>query len=199
MGLSLRAVAREMGMTAGALYRYVGSRDALITELIVDAITALADALERADAAVRPDRALDRWRAVTRAFRAWARADPTGYALVFGAPVPGYQAPADRTTPELKRAVGVLFSVMMAAIESGAIDPERVPVTSPTARRLYREWARGDGLPLSPAAMAFCHASWSMLNGAVMTEVFGHLPDFLVGRDELFDAQMLLVLRSGLA
>src|SRR5262245_45041432 len=97
--LSLGAIARAMGMTTPALYRYFESRDALITALIIDAYEALAIALEQADSATRSDDYATRFRAMARAYRDWAVAHPHEYALIYGTPIPGYHAPRERTVP----------------------------------------------------------------------------------------------------
>src|SRR3954462_15401697 len=89
-GLSLRAVAREMGMVSSAIYRYFASRDELLTALIVDAYDALGAAVERAEAAVDRADLLGRWLAACRAVREWALENPHEYALIYGSPVPGY-------------------------------------------------------------------------------------------------------------
>ena len=92
--LSLRAVARELGMASSALYRYFPSRDDLLTALITDAYNALGEQVEQAAAAVVP--ATDtraRWYALCATLRAWAKANPHEYALLYGTPVPGYSAP----------------------------------------------------------------------------------------------------------
>src|ERR1700760_1937240 len=90
-GLSLRAVAKELGMVSSALYRYYPSRDDLLTALIIDAYNALGDAAERALAAPGPAR--ERWVGGWHAVRDWARSRPHEYALIYGSPVPGYRAP----------------------------------------------------------------------------------------------------------
>ncbi|MFC7478796.1 TetR/AcrR family transcriptional regulator [Luedemannella flava] len=102
--LSLRAVARDMGMVSSALYRYYASRDELLTALIIDAYDALGEAVERADASVtdRAD-ARGRWLACCHAVRDWALAEPAEYALIFGSPVPGYAAPVDTVRPRSAR------------------------------------------------------------------------------------------------
>ena len=96
--LSLRAVARDLGVVSSAVYRYVASRDELLTLLVVDGYDELGDAVDAALAQVdRADHA-GRMVAIGRAVRAWALAEPATYALLFGSPVPGYEAPAERTT-----------------------------------------------------------------------------------------------------
>src|SRR5664279_3973305 len=93
-GLSLRAVARELGTVSSALYRYFPSRDDLLTALIVEAYNALGDAIEAADARIDPSEVTERWLAMCRTVRDWARRQPHEYALLYGSPVPGYRAPA---------------------------------------------------------------------------------------------------------
>lgn len=97
--LSLRAVARALGMVSSALYRYFPSRDDLLTALIVDAYDAVGGAAEEAAAETSALRPLDRWTAVCRAVRVWAVAHPHEYALIYGSPVPGYSAPQDTIAP----------------------------------------------------------------------------------------------------
>src|SRR4051812_34165194 len=106
--LSLRAVARELGMVSSAIYRYFASRDELLTALIVDAYDAIGSAAERAEAAVDRADLRGRWLTACRAVREWALANPHEYALLYGSPVPGYAAPQD-TVPPASR-VPVLIS-----------------------------------------------------------------------------------------
>src|ERR1700756_3465061 len=85
--LSLRAVARDMGMVSSALYRYFASRDDLLTALILDAYNALGAAVEAADAAIKDRLQLrGRWLAAVGAVRDWALANPAEYALIYGSP-----------------------------------------------------------------------------------------------------------------
>ena len=97
--LSLRAVARELGLVSSALYRYFPSRDDLLTALIIDAYDSLGEAAEAAAAANGTAGPRSGWRAVCHAIRDWARANPHEYALIYGSPVPGYQAPRDTVGP----------------------------------------------------------------------------------------------------
>src|SRR5215218_3368694 len=97
--LSLRAVARELGMVSSAIYRYFPSRDDLLTALIIDAYDALGAAAEQSEAAVDRADLLGRWLATCRAVRSWALANPHEYALIYGSPVPGYRAPEDTIPP----------------------------------------------------------------------------------------------------
>jgi AcrR family transcriptional regulator len=94
-GLTLSAVAREVGMTAPGLYRYVDGVDGLLTLLLTEGFHELADALEAAGAAVPREDPAGRFLAMAVALRAWARADVMHYGLLFGSPLPGYAAPED--------------------------------------------------------------------------------------------------------
>src|SRR5258705_7235065 len=125
-GLSLRAVARDMGMVSSAIYRYFPSRDDLLTALIIDGYNAIGEAVEAAEAACRRDDYPGRWRAAAGGAREWALAHPHEYALIYGSPVPGYQAPADTIGPASRSAVvfGRLVSDAHAAgaLAAGALD-----------------------------------------------------------------------------
>lgn len=124
--LSLRAVAREVGMVSSAVYRYFPSRDDLLTRLILEGYDALGEAAEAADAPADPPR--ERWLAVCRAVRAWALAHPHEYALLYGSPVPGYSAPPD-TVPAAARVGIALGGILRAAAFSGALPPAPAAAT----------------------------------------------------------------------
>ena len=110
-GLSLRAVARELGMVSSAIYRYFPSRDELLTALIIEAYDALGAAAEAASAGPPPADVRGRWRAACHAVRGWALAHPHEYALVYGSPVPGYRAPQATIAPATRvaRVIGGLL------------------------------------------------------------------------------------------
>jgi AcrR family transcriptional regulator len=98
-GLSLRAIARDLGMVSSAIYRYFPSRDDLLTALIIRAYDDLGEVAEVADRSVAVDDPTARFVAVGLAAYGWARAHPSEYALIFGTPVPGYAAPPDTIGP----------------------------------------------------------------------------------------------------
>src|SRR5262245_38214115 len=115
--LSLRAVARDLGMVSSAVYRYFPSRDDLLTALIIDAYQAVGEVAERADAGCDRADLTGRWLAVSGAIRSWALANPHEYALIYGSPVPGYAAPPD-TVPPATRAVAVLAGLLRDAVNA---------------------------------------------------------------------------------
>ena len=107
--LSLRAVARELGMVSSGIYRYFPSRDELLTALIIDAYNDIG-AAERADASCDRCDFFGRWRAACGAARSWALEHPHEYALVYGSPVPGYRAPQDTVGPASRVAEDILIA-----------------------------------------------------------------------------------------
>ena len=185
-GLSLRAVARELGMASSAVYRYVPSRDALLTRLILDGYDALGEAAERAD-----DPTLDgarRWVAVCRAVRAWALAHPHEYALLYGSPVPGYAAPPD-TVPAAARVGLVLGRVLGDAARAGCL-PEAAGVVSGALSPDLAAALGGDAPGLDDGVRARALLAWSSLYGAISFELFGHFVGSVTDGDAFFDAAM---------
>ena len=185
--LSLRAVARDVGMVSSAVYRYFPSRDDLLTRLIIDGYDALGAAAEAADdPAAAP---VDRWLDVCRAVRAWALAHPHEYALLYGSPVPGYEAPKD-TVPAASRVGVVLGRILGDAARSGALPPaagERDPglVSEEAVEVLGGEHPALDETVRVRALMA-----WSALFGTISFELFGHFVGSVEDGDRYFDRAM---------
>jgi AcrR family transcriptional regulator len=199
-GVTLRAIAREMGMTAPALYRYFGSRDDLVTALVTDAYNALADAMEAAVEAVAPGRHTDRVRAAFGAFRAWGLAHPTEFALIFGSPIPGYVAP-ETTRPAGLRYTDLLGRLLAEAYADGALEPDRIGVrVPPELTRQVEAFQRRRGGPALPApVLAFGLGAWARLHGLVTLEVFGHLAPAVGDGGPLFEQELdAIVAQSGL-
>ncbi len=174
-GLSLRAVARDLGVVSSAVYRYVASRDELLTLLVVDAYAELGEAVSLAEAATaqpRDDFAA-RWRALAGTVRDWALAEPSRYALVFGTPVPGYHAPPEATSEAGTRVITALLCLAAEAEAAGAC-PVVPPAGVPDSVRGDAERIRGQyGLALSDAMLTATVLAWVALFGAVSFEVFG--------------------------
>lgn len=186
-GLSLRAVARELGMVSSAVYRYFPSRDDLLTALIIDGYNAVGEAVEKADAACARADYPARWLACCRAVRTWALAHPHEYALVYGSPVPGYRAPEQTIGPASRVAV-VLGRVISEAYAGGALsvpgDCPPPPGSFGTDAALLRESVL-PGVPDEVAARAL--ASWASLFGLVGFELFGQFEGVVTDRAAFFD------------
>jgi len=162
--LSLRAIAREMGMTAPALYRYFDSHEALVEALVGELYDELCDAMERAALAVTAvDREVGddpelgpiaRLVAASKTFRSWSVAHPAEFGLVFGAPIPGV---------------------------------DLMDENSPACLASYRD-ELGVDLPV-PVVYVFL-SCWARLYGLVTIEVFGHLQFALGDPEPAFDTEL---------
>ena len=186
-GLSLRAVAREVGMVSSAVYRYFPSRDELLTRLIIDGYDDLGAAAEAADdPSASP---ADRWLAVCRAVRAWARSHPHEYALLYGSPVHGYRAPKD-TVPAASRVGVVLGRILGDAAHGGAL-PE---ATGGRDASLISDDAvdvlGGDHPALDETVRVRALLAWSSLYGTISFELFGHFVGSVEDGDRYFDLAM---------
>lgn len=194
--LSLRAVARDMGMVSSALYRYFASRDELLTALILDAYNALGEAVEAADASVTDRGQLRaRWLAAARAVRGWALATPAEYALLYGSPVPGYAAPAD-TIAAAARTPVVLARILADGYASGQVTDAGLPTSVPMAESVRADLARTrDAIaPELPEQLLLAGMSgWIQLFGVVSFELFGQFNNVIDARAEFFDQQMELM------
>jgi AcrR family transcriptional regulator len=184
-GLSLRAVARELGMVSSAIYRYFPSRDDLLTALIIDGYDAIGEAAEQADAACPAGDFGSRWLATARAIRDWALAHPHEYALVYGSPVPGYQAP-ERTIGPAARAATVFGRIVAEAYQAGAVRlPEACPPPGPftaDAARLRESVLAGVPDEVIAAALV----AWTALFGLLSFELFGQFENVITDRPAFF-------------
>ncbi|MEV6925976.1 TetR/AcrR family transcriptional regulator [Dactylosporangium sp. NPDC051485] len=187
--LSLRAVARDLGVVSSAIYRYFASRDELLTALILDAYNALGGCVEEAEAAVPREAHTARWLAVARAVRGWALERPHEYALIYGSPVPGYHAPED-TVVAATRAVRVLGRVLQDAADAGALAPNDDPPlpdgSAGDVGRVAETFA--PGVPVTTMARGL--SAWVTLFGQVSFESFGQMRNTVDNRAEFFEHQM---------
>jgi AcrR family transcriptional regulator len=203
-GLSLRAVARQLGMASSAIYRYYPSRDDLLTALIIDAYNAMGQAAEQAIAAAAPAPggapgpgggiARARWLAACHAIRAWALANTHEYALIYGSPVVGYSAPQDTIAPAARvplAFVGILRDALATGETSAGEDGEAAPElgTGPLADQaaalaaaLASETPVGPAMP--PWLLVRAVIAWTQLYGMLSFELFGQF----VGSFEPADA-----------
>lgn len=186
-GLNLRAIAREMGMASSAIYRYFASRDELLTALIIDAYNAVGEAVEQADASRPRDDHRGRWFAVCRAVRGWAVAHPHEYALLYGSPVPGYQAPQDTIGPALRDTV-VYVRILGDAYKAGALTSSG-SVETALAEDLTRV-RQAVGADIPDVALIRGMTAWAALFGTVSFEVFGQFDNVIDQREAYFDQAM---------
>jgi AcrR family transcriptional regulator len=186
--LSVRAVARDVGMASSAVYRYVASRDDLLTALLVECFDEQGRVVEEATAAVEVADLSGRWSALAHAFRRWALEHPWDYALLYGSPVPGYVAP-EQTIAPATRVVRMLLNLVADASARG-VRPAAGPGVSPGPEfhasmagvRAFADAELPDDLLLAGLT------AWSGLVGGVTLELFGHLDNAVSDREAWFDA-----------
>lgn len=182
--LSLRAVARDLGMASSAIYRYFPSRDALLTQLIIDAYNSLGDEVERAHATVDRNDLGARFGAIGRAVRGWALAHEHEYALIYGSPVPGYAAPQDTVGPA-SRVSAQLLQILVDGLAAGVIGG--LPPVGPgeqAAIAPIRQFMADQGADIPDELMVRALAAWTLLFGAVSFELFGHLHNVVADERE---------------
>jgi len=182
--LSLRAVARDLGMASSAVYRYFASRDELLTAMIIDAYDALGGAAEDA---VGDGAFVDRFLNVCHAVRGWALAHPHEWALIYGSPVPGYQAPRDTVGPAV-RVILLIGRIVADASAAGEVR-DGAPIGGKLGEELaYVAEQAAPGT--APQLVARAIAAWIHLCGAVSAELFGQLNNTIDARHDFFELQM---------
>lgn len=197
--LSLRAIARELGLVSSAVYRYVKSRDELLTLLVVDAYTELGDKVDYAVSQAPASDSSAKFLALARAVRTWAVSEPARYALLFGSPVPGYHAPAEQTTGPGTRVIRALVRIYDDAYRTGGGASVLPDIPLAPAGRLPGDLAgirEEMGLDADDALIVRGTLVWAALFGIVSFEVFGQYgAGTFSDPEELFE-QHLLILRG---
>lgn len=192
--LSVRAIARELGLASSALYRYFPSRDALLTKLIIEAYDELGETVEATHRQVeRPDLA-GRFRAVCHGVRGWARANPHEFALIYGSPVAGYAAPDDTIDPAL-RVARVLIDLAADIDPSGILLRSRQPLHPTLVEQLSAANTLA-GVDADLDVLALGVELWAQLFGFVGFELFGTFHDSFDPADALFDHQVEMAIRA---
>ncbi|MEW2516359.1 TetR/AcrR family transcriptional regulator [Streptomyces sp. NPDC046870] len=181
-GLSLNAIAKQMGMSGPALYRYFASRDDLITELIRDAYRSLADTIRTA-AASGTDLA-----GLGHTLRTWALDDPQRYFLIYGTPVPGYQAPEDITAIASEIMEALLNAAQPTGGSAPGPDDGHPDARLETHLAQHRQWAAGH--PAQPAALRRALHFWTRLHGILSLELAGHFTGMDLDPAELYDNEL---------
>ena len=187
-------IAKEMGVTPPALYRYYADRDALLTDLIADAYRELGREVAEAREQQAPDDIGGRWIAAGTAYRDWARREPQQFALILGMPVPGYIAPADGpTTDAAKDAMAQLSALFFRAAELGVLKPPLVREVSDemAACAADKHPELGDLVP--PESFQAMLQTWATLHGITCLDAYGQF-DWMT--DEARDALFVSTLRT---
>jgi AcrR family transcriptional regulator len=192
--ISLRGIARDMGMTPRAIYTYYDTRDALISDLIADVYNQVAGALETALAGAAEQGPAAQVLAVATAYRDWAVASPDQFQLVYGNPVPGYRRPPDGPAAAAEhRACAVLLTLVSAAWPAPhATEPHDWDKFKPR----FAAAVRATFPDLPPAAAALALRLWGRMHGLVALEVYGHLDTQVTDPAQLYHQDMLDLARS---
>ena len=193
--LSLRAIAREMGLTSPALYRYFSNRDALVTELVVEAYQSLGDVLEISTTTHQDEPFHNRFRAMCNAYRDWALAHPQDYTLIYGTPIPNYHAPRERTV-ELASRVVTLFGLLLgeALREGKLIIPTAYQHMTPAfQQQIEHLFGAVPTSEVSTGTFILTILVWSRMNSVVWAEMYGHFPPEIAGSGELFQLEVTAI------
>jgi AcrR family transcriptional regulator len=188
--LSLRSIARDLEIAPSALYRYFDGRDALLSALILGAYESLAAAAEQAadeaDGSARGD--AERWLFVPRALRAWALGHPHEWGLIFGTPVPGYEAPEDTVEPYARVAAALVRPVLAARAAGRLRTDKRSRHVSAELREAVAPVADGlfSGMPVKKVVLAI--QAWTTIVGVISLEVFGHWRNTILDPGRFFEA-----------
>jgi AcrR family transcriptional regulator len=193
--VTLRAIAREMGMTAGAIYGYFPTRDDLINRLITDVYTSLVDAVEAARDARPSDDAGGRMVAWGRALREWSVANPAGFRLVYGDAVPGYRPREGGVAAEPARRACMGLTQLVAAVWPQAAPRQPAAEWSDFAPELVAD-VRREFPDLPPAAVGLALRVWGRMHGLVALEVYGHLRGQTTDPAKLYEAELRDLVRS---
>jgi AcrR family transcriptional regulator len=185
-GLSISAIGKQLGVSGPALYRYFASRDDLLTELVIDAYHDLANALTAATSHVPDDNPRGRFEAQARAYRHWAIAEPHRYRLLFGPPLPGYEAHADRLVEASWAAMNMLLGVLRG-FAAGTDEP-----SGPLAAELTA-WAHRHNFHIDAATALRAVLIWSQLHGIVSLEIAGNFASMSIDADQIFEIQLTAI------
>ncbi|OKI39370.1 hypothetical protein A6A25_00970 [Saccharothrix sp. CB00851] len=179
-GISVNAIAKRMGVTGPAVYRYFKGREDLLDDLVRDAWHDLANTVEESVAAASGG---ERFRAFADAFRAWGVTQPHRYLLLFGTPLPGYRAPPD-TIMAAHRTMSALLGVLPHEGEATA----RVVHSGRPARGPGGLARRGGSAP--PAVLLTGLRAFSRLHGVLSLEVTGQFGPMGIDPAPLYRAEV---------
>lgn len=200
-GLSIRAIARELGMTAPALYYYFENMDALITALIVDGFHGIADAMEQAQVEHADAHPAVQLMEILKAYRAWAITNRADFQLLYGNPIPGYHAPREVTVPAVTRGFVIITTAIHRLLETGEVDvPDYMRDLPDETQNTYMELVvnvnettadqRESMSNVSMDALTLAIVGWGQMHGLIMLELFEHLQPVVGDTDRYYAHQV---------
>jgi len=191
--LSLRAIARELKITAPAIYNYYPSRDDLVTALVVDALTSLGDSQKKPIELIPTSKLEARLTALGLAYRDWALQYEQRYQLIFGTPIPGYKAPEKIRMPQVSWAMDPLIETVQALYEADKLRVERLPKLTPALKSMLEAWRkliRESGSEVHIEALYLAFVIWSRVHGLVMLELGHQNPPSITDPGEIFQREI---------
>jgi AcrR family transcriptional regulator len=193
--LSLRAIARELKITAPAIYNYLPDRDALVTALIIDAYISFGDAQLAARDAFPKEKMADRLHAIGMAYRQWAMDYPQRYQLIFGTPIPGYEAPLMEVLPSGARSLSALVNVIDDLRIANKLQADGFPKVQSGYQQQFEVWKKFAG-DYNIFSLSVSMIIWSRVHGLVSLEISGNLPPFGVDGDALYRYEMEAIVKQ---
>jgi len=190
--LSLRAIARELGITAPAIYNYFPRRDDLVTALIVDAFNSLGELQREAVRDLSEGELAAHLSALGLAYRDWAVTYPQRYQLIFGTPIPGYEAPAEITVPAAAGSLVPLIETLQTLYTAGRLWVDRFAVMTSELKFMLEAWSEftgGTDVEVLYLALVF----WSRVHGLVSMEIGNQMPSFITDPGEIFRREIIII------
>lgn len=187
--LSLRAIARELDITAPSIYNYFPSRDDLVTALIVDAFNSLAESQEATLENIPSGDLPGRFSALGLAYRQWAVDYPQRYQLIFGTPIPRYHAPEELTLPAASRALLPLIGVIRDIFSADRLRLDGLARLAPALAAMLGAWGETAG-GAHPEVLYLALVVWSRVHGLVMLEITRQMPSFFDDPSQVFQREV---------
>lgn len=187
--LSLRAIARDLNITAPAIYNHYHRRDDLVTALIVDAFRSLAESQKNSIKNIPQDQLEERFYSLGLGYREWAITYPQRYQLIFGTPIPNYEAPVEITVPVANEALAPLMKTIQAFYEFGRIKTEFMSTPSPELEDMLTKWQAA--FPdFDSATLYLTLVVWSRVHGMVSMEISRHFPGYIYDPGEIYQREV---------
>jgi AcrR family transcriptional regulator len=193
--LSLRAIARDIGITAPAIYNHFYRRDDLVTALIVDAYRSLGKSQQAAISNSPEADIKNRFITLGRAYREWAITYPQRYQLIFGTPIPNYQAPEELTLPAANQALVPLLETIQAFSDANRLRSDQLSPLNAELKAMLTAWqvvAEGFAVEVLYAALV----TWSRVHGLVSMEIGNHFPSYITDPGEVFRQEIHIILNQ---
>ena len=193
--LSLRAIARDVGITAPAIYNHFYRRDDLVTALIIDAYLSLGKSQQAAIEHL-PIADIDgRFTTLGMAYREWAIFYPQRYQLIFGTPIPNYEAPEELTLPAANKAFDPLLSTIQAFSDTHRFRSDQgIPLSVELEVMLTAWQSVAEGFAIEVLYVAL--VTWSRVHGLVSMEIGNHFPTYITDPGEVFKQELRYLLNQ---